>query len=68
MPGRRDLELIRQVCAECPLPVNVMAGQEARGFGAGAEACVRRISYGPFLWRAVMATLMSYAAGAFREV
>ena len=47
-PGLHDLELIRQVCAASPLPVNVMAGPEARGFGAWAEAGVRRISYGPF--------------------
>lgn len=66
MPGLDDLELIRQVCAASPLPFNVMAGPEACGAGAGAG--VRHISYGPFLWRAVMATLMFYAAGAFREV
>ena len=64
VPGLRDLELIRQVCAACPLPVNIMAGPEAAGFGAWANAGVRRISYGPFPWRAAMATLTSYAAGA----
>ncbi|PKP80489.1 MAG: isocitrate lyase/phosphoenolpyruvate mutase family protein [Alphaproteobacteria bacterium HGW-Alphaproteobacteria-18] len=64
VPGLRDLALIAQVCAACPLPVNVMAGPEAGGFGALAEAGVRRISYGPFPWRAAMATLTSYAKQA----
>lgn len=68
MPGLRDLELIRQVCAECPLPVNVMAGPEAAGFEAWANAGVRRITYDPFPWRAAMATPTSCAAEAFREV
>jgi uncharacterized membrane protein len=40
----------------------------ATAFVALAAAGVRRISYGPFPWRAAMATLTSYAAGAFREV
>ncbi len=64
VPGLRDLSLIRQVCAASRLPVNVMAGPEAAGFGPLAEAGVRRISYGPFPWRAAMATLTSYAAQA----
>lgn len=64
VPGLRDLGLIRQVCAASPLPVNVMAGPDASGFGALAGAGVRRISYGPFPWRAAMATLTSYAEQA----
>lgn len=64
VPGLRDLSLIRQVCAASPLPVNVMAGPEAAGFGPLAEAGVRRISYGPFPWRAAMDTLASYAKRA----
>jgi len=61
VPGLRDIRLIAEICAACPLPVNVMAGPEAGGFGALAEAGVRRISYGPFPWRAAMATLTSFA-------
>lgn len=64
VPGLRDMALIAKVCAACPLPVNVMAGPEAGGFGALAEAGVRRISYGPFPWRAAMATLTSFAERA----
>ena len=64
VPGLRDLSLIRQVCAASPLPVNVMAGPDAAGFRALAEAGVRRISYGPFPWRAAMATLTSFAKRA----
>lgn len=64
VPGLRDLSLIRQVCALSPLPVNVMAGPEAAGYRPLAEAGVRRISYGPFPWRAVMATLTSFAQRA----
>ena len=68
VPGLRYLSLIRQVCAASPLPVNIMAGPEAAGFGELAAAGVRRISYGPFPWRAAMASLTSYAGAAFREV
>ncbi|OZB19040.1 MAG: hypothetical protein B7X53_01355 [Hyphomonas sp. 34-62-18] len=64
VPGLRDLSLIRQVCAGSPLPVNVMAGPEAVPFQALADAGVRRISYGPFPWRAAMATLTSFAKRA----
>lgn len=64
VPGLRDLSLIRQVCAASPLPVNVMAGPEAAGFGPLADAGVRRISYGPFPWRAAMETLTSFAKRA----
>lgn len=64
VPGLRDLALIEKVCAACPLPVNVMAGPDAGGFGALAAAGVRRISYGPFPWRAAMATLTSFAQRA----
>jgi len=45
-----------------------MAVPGAAGFGDLAAACVRRISYGPFPWRAAMASLTSYAGAAFREV
>ncbi|MBK8196944.1 MAG: isocitrate lyase/phosphoenolpyruvate mutase family protein [Acidobacteria bacterium] len=64
VPGLKDMSLIRQVCAASPLPVNVMLGPDASGFGALAEAGVRRISYGPHPWRAAMATLTSYAQRA----
>lgn len=64
VPGLRDLPLIRQVCAGSPLPVNVMSGPEAAGYRPLAEAGVRRISYGPHPWRAVMAALTSYAQRA----
>jgi 2-methylisocitrate lyase-like PEP mutase family enzyme len=66
VPGLRDLDLIRQVCAASPLPVNIMAGPDAEGFGDWAKAGVRRISYGPFPWRAAMASLSSFAAAAAR--
>jgi 2-methylisocitrate lyase-like PEP mutase family enzyme len=68
VPGLRDLALIGQVCAACPLPVNIIAGPEAEGFGALAKAGVRRISYGPFPWRAATASLTTYAGAAFRGV
>lgn len=64
VPGLKDTGLIREVCVASPLPVNVMLGPEAAGFGALAAAGMRRISYGPHPWRAAMATLTSYAAAA----
>ena len=38
VPGLRDTGLIREVCAASPLPVNIMAGPEAAGFGVLAAA------------------------------
>jgi 2-methylisocitrate lyase-like PEP mutase family enzyme len=64
VPGLKDMELIRSLCAASPLPVNIMAGPEAAGFGTLAAAGVRRISYGPFPWRAAMQNLASFAACA----
>lgn len=64
VPGLKNLALIREVCAASALPVNVMLGPEASGFGALAAAGVRRISYGPHPWRAAMAALTSYAGVA----
>lgn len=61
VPGLKDVGLIRDVCAACRLPVNVMLGPEAAGYGTLAAAGVRRISYGPHPWRAAMAALTSYA-------
>ncbi|MEX1251120.1 MAG: isocitrate lyase/phosphoenolpyruvate mutase family protein [Hyphomonas sp.] len=64
VPGLRDSGLNREVCAASRLPVNVMAGPEAAESGALAAPGVRRISYGPFPWRAAMAMPASYAAAA----
>lgn len=64
VPGLKDTGLIREVCAASRLPVNVMLGPDAAGFGTLAAAGVRRISYGPHPWRAAMAALTSYAGVA----
>jgi len=47
VPGLSDLDLIAQICAACPLPVNVMMRGEAMTQAAVAGAGVARASYGP---------------------
>jgi len=48
VPGLADLDLLAQVCAASPLPVNFMAFPGAPDARAVAAAGVARISHGPF--------------------
>ena len=66
-PGLRDLKLIARLCEASPLPVNIMM---APGMGTVAELAavgVARVSYGPFPYRQVMASLQEAAAAALRS-
>jgi 2-methylisocitrate lyase-like PEP mutase family enzyme len=63
-PGLVDLDLITQLCAACPLPVNVMALPGAPDNGALANAGVARISYGPIPWVKAMAFVEDSARAA----
>ena len=47
VPGLTDLDLIAQICAASPLPVNVMLRGESMTRDAVAQAGVARASYGP---------------------
>lgn len=57
VPGLTDPNLIRLVCRESPLPVNIMKSPSAPSVAELAELGVARISYGPFPWRDAMAGL-----------
>ena len=63
IPGVGDLELIADICAVSPLPVNVIKG-DALSIPDLAQAGVGRISWGPRPWR----WAMEHLAGEARAV
>jgi 2-methylisocitrate lyase-like PEP mutase family enzyme len=67
VPGIRDEELIRRVCAESTLPVNVLFYPEVPSRDRLARAGVARVSYGPRPYREMMARLTEAARAAFEE-
>jgi 2-methylisocitrate lyase-like PEP mutase family enzyme len=64
VPAIRDEALIRRVCAESPLPVNVLFYPELPPRDRLAQAGVARISYGPRPYREAMARLTEAARAA----
>ena len=64
VPGLADLDLLAQVCARSPLPVNFMAFPGAPDAKAVAAAGIARISHGPFPWKLTMQALREAAAAA----
>jgi 2-methylisocitrate lyase-like PEP mutase family enzyme len=60
VPGVGDLELIAEICAASPLPVNVIKG-DALAIPDLAQAGVARISWGPRPWRWAMERLTEEA-------
>lgn len=54
--GFHDPATLRRLCAELPLPVNAVAFPDEGDRGVLAEAGVARVSFGPFLQRALTAT------------
>lgn len=64
VPGLSDVTLIKRLCQQSSLPVNVMCamGQNVSALKAAGAA---RISYGPHPWRAAMAALRSAAEGVY---
>ncbi|MEO6042189.1 MAG: isocitrate lyase/phosphoenolpyruvate mutase family protein [Croceibacterium sp.] len=65
VPGVSDRDLIAEICAASPLPVNVIR-PEALEIAALAEAGVARISWGPRPWRWAMERLAADAAALYR--
>jgi 2-methylisocitrate lyase-like PEP mutase family enzyme len=53
-PGLADLTLITQLCAQSPLPVNIMASPVSPSNADLVKAGVSRISYGPRPWAHAM--------------
>ena len=60
VPGVSDLDLIADICAASPLPVNVIKG-DSMDLAATAKAGVGRISWGPRPWRWAMERLTQEA-------
>ena len=65
IPGVGDLDLIAEVCAASPLPVNVIKG-DALEIPRLAQAGVARISWGPRPWRWAMERLTDEARVLYR--
>ncbi|HYD23894.1 MAG TPA: isocitrate lyase/phosphoenolpyruvate mutase family protein [Croceibacterium sp.] len=60
VPGISDLDLVAEICAASPLPVNVIKG-DTMDLAATAQAGVARISWGPRPWRWAMERLTEEA-------
>lgn len=63
-PALVDPELIRRLCAECPLPVNIIMKPGAPDVATLAGLGVARISHGPFPYRQMMAAFLESARAA----
>jgi len=64
VPGVSDLDLIAEICAGSPLPVNVIKG-ETMEIAATAQAGVARISWGARPWRWAMERLTEEARALY---
>ena len=64
VPGLSDLDLIAEICAASPLPVNVIKG-DALEIADLARAGVGRISWGPRPWRWAMERLTAEARALY---
>ncbi|AUH33733.1 isocitrate lyase/PEP mutase family protein [Paracoccus tegillarcae] len=58
-PGLSDPALIKALCRDCTLPVNIMHLPAGPDIATLAGLGVARISYGPFPWRDAMAGVAS---------
>lgn len=65
VPGVSDLDLIAEICAASPLPVNVIKPAE-HDISALARAGVARVSWGPRPWSWAMQRLTEEAAALYR--
>ena len=64
-PGLADEELMARLCAESPLPVNIMVMANTPSAGRMAELGVSRISHGPGPYRLAMRALQEAAKVAY---
>jgi 2-methylisocitrate lyase-like PEP mutase family enzyme len=62
VPGLQDLDVLRSLCAESPLPVNAMAGDGGPSVAELAAAGVRRVSVGTGLAQAAYTVARDAAA------
>lgn len=66
-PGLRDTKLIRTLCDESPLPVNIMALPYTPPTKSLAQSGVARISYGAKPYRQIMEALKEAGQKAFAD-
>lgn len=66
-PGLRDAALIKKLCEQSPLPVNIMVLPDAPLNAELARLGVSRISYGPAPYRQMMQNLTESARLAFAQ-
>ncbi len=66
VPGLADVQMIADLVAASPLPVNIMVGAATPSFDRLAAAGVARISHGPGPYRAAMKALETAAAAIYR--
>lgn len=64
VPGVSDLDLIADICAASPLPVNVIKSA-SMDLAATVQAGVGRISWGPWPWRWAMERLTQEAKALY---
>ncbi|MEL7256714.1 MAG: isocitrate lyase/phosphoenolpyruvate mutase family protein [Pseudomonadota bacterium] len=64
-PGLMNLDMIQELCAVCPLPVNIIALPGAPSNADLTKAGVARISYGPVPFRQMSAWLTEQATAVF---
>ena len=67
-PGLRNPELIRELCARSPLPVNILVHLDAPANRDLASLGVARISYGPGPYRQMVEWLKEAGRAAFEDV
>ncbi|MFK8014270.1 MAG: isocitrate lyase/phosphoenolpyruvate mutase family protein [Gammaproteobacteria bacterium] len=65
VPWLKDLNLIRDFCTACPLPVNIMMRDGAPSAQALASAGVARISHGPGPYRRMVEQLEQAAQAVY---
>ncbi|WP_456388213.1 isocitrate lyase/PEP mutase family protein [Profundibacter sp.] len=63
-PALTDEALIKQLCADCPLPVNILALPHAPSASVLADLGVARISHGPVPYKKMAAWLEAQAKAA----
>lgn len=63
-PGLTDQALIKQLCADCPLPVNILALPHAPSASVLASLGVARISHGPVPYKKMAAWFGELAKAA----
>ncbi len=67
VPGVSDLDLIAEICAKSPLPVNVFKNDSLE-IEALAQAGVARVSWGPQPWRGAMERLTQEAKALYTKL